>query len=187
MNLIEHIDDLVDAGITSLKIEGRAKNAYYVATLTNAYKQATNLYLQDPEHYSLPQWLKDEPYKVSHREYSTGFYYPEHRVTQESARGGYVWDWNVVGDVMSWRDGVLTFREHNKISAGQQIEFLRPGMEPYKLTAADIRDENGTPVPAANHPMSVFTMSCPQEVGEQMMMRSPKEPLPVATQERISQ
>ncbi|MCI1983371.1 MAG: U32 family peptidase [Bifidobacteriaceae bacterium] len=176
MNLIEHIDDLVDAGITSLKIEGRAKNAYYVATLTNAYKQATNLYLADPLHYDLPQWLKEEPYKVSHREYSTGFYYPEHRVTQESQRGGYVWDWNVVGDVISWKDGVLTFREHNKISEGQRIEFLRPGLEPYALVASNIRDESGTPVPAANHPMDVFTMACPQEVTEQMMMRSPKEP-----------
>ncbi|MCI1902383.1 MAG: U32 family peptidase [Bifidobacteriaceae bacterium] len=181
MNLIEHLDDLIEAGITSLKIEGRAKNAYYVATLTNAYKQATNLYLENPDSYKLPQWLTEEPYKVSHREYSTGFYYPEHRVAQQTERGGYVWDWNVVGDVISWSDGVLTFREHNKIEAGQAVEFLRPGQEPYRLKAVDLRDENGTPVLAANHPMSVFTMACPEEVGAQMMMRSPKPPLPSRT------
>lgn len=174
MNLIEHVDDLVEAGITSLKIEGRAKNAYYVATLANAYKQAVNLYLDDPEHYQLPDWLKEEPYKVSHREYSTGFYYPEHRVTQQTQRGGYVWDWNVVGDVVNWKDGVLTFKEHNKMVPGQTVEFLRPGQRPYALTVADLRDENGSLVESANHPMSLYTMACPQEVDEQMMMRSPK-------------
>lgn len=174
MNLIEHIDDLVDAGITSLKIEGRAKNAYYVATLTNAYKQAVNLYLDDPESFELPQWLFDEPYKVSHREYSTGFYYPEHKVTQQSERGGYVWDWNIVGDVISWNDGVLTFKEHNKLVPGQKVEFLRPGLPPYEVEVADLRDEAGVPVGEANHPMSVYSMACPEEVSENMMMRSLK-------------
>lgn len=174
MNLIEHVDDLVEAGITSLKIEGRAKNAYYVATLTNAYKQAVNLCLSDPERYELPEWLAQEPYKVSHREYSTGFYYPEHRVTQQTQRGGYVWDWNVVGDVISWNAGVLTFKEHNKIETGQRVEFLRPGQEPYALTVENLRDAEGVPIEAANHPMSLYTMSCPEEVTEQMMMRSPK-------------
>lgn len=176
MNLIEHIDDLVEAGITSLKIEGRAKNAYYVATLTNAYKQAVNTYLENPNDYQIPEWLVQEPYKVSHREYSTGFYYPEHRVTQQSERGGYVWDWNIVGDVVKWENGVLTFIEHNRVVPGQVVEFLRPGMEPYKLTVKDLRDEHG-PVEAANHPMNTYTMACPEEVSTQMMMRSPKQPL----------
>ena len=69
MSMIDHIDDLVDAGITSLKIEGRAKSAYYVSVVTNAYRQAVDQYVADPENYHLAGWLAEEVYKVSHREY----------------------------------------------------------------------------------------------------------------------
>lgn len=73
--MIEYIDKLIGAGITSLKIEGRAKSDYYVATVTNAYRMAVDGYLKDPAHYQTPQWLCEEVRKVSHREYSTGFYF----------------------------------------------------------------------------------------------------------------
>ncbi len=72
---IDFIDKLAEAGVTSLKIEGRAKSAYYVAVVTNAYRMAVDLYLKDPSGYTLPVWVKEELGRVSHREYSTGFYF----------------------------------------------------------------------------------------------------------------
>ena len=94
MSMIDHIDDLVDAGITSLKIEGRAKSAYYVSVVTNAYRQAVDQYVADPENYHLAGWLAEEVYKVSHREYCTGFYYG--RPDQCYLSGGYVRDKDAV-------------------------------------------------------------------------------------------
>ena len=71
--MIEYIDALVKAGITSFKIEGRAKSSYYVSVITNAYRIAVDDYLRDPVHFSLRPWLSEEVTKVSHRQYSTGF------------------------------------------------------------------------------------------------------------------
>ena len=75
MCMIEYIDKVIDAGVTSLKIEGRAKSFYYVAVVTNAYRQAVDLYKKDPKNFKLPSWIEEETRKVSHRQYSTGFYF----------------------------------------------------------------------------------------------------------------
>lgn len=71
--MLNHIDKLAEAGVNSFKIEGRAKSSYYVSVITNAYRKAMDIYKSDPEHFELPQWLKDEVFKVSHRAYCTGF------------------------------------------------------------------------------------------------------------------
>ncbi len=180
MNMLEHIDDLIDAGATSLKIEGRAKSALYSAVVTNAYKMATNMYVEKREagDYSpleLPQWLKDEPYKVVHRPYCTAFYYPEEPAGQETERGGYINDWQMVGDVISWDYGRVTFKAKNKVIPGHTIEFVRPGVEPYVLTVEDdIWDEKGNKVEAANHPTHIFSLPCPEEMAPATPMRAPK-------------
>lgn len=105
MNLLEHVDDILDAGVTSLKIEGRAKGAYYAAVTANAYKCAVNEYLAQREagnvqSLALPQWLREEPYKVTHREYSTGFYYRQHPASESVTRGGYINEWRWLGTVL---------------------------------------------------------------------------------------
>lgn len=74
MCMLNHIDKLAEAGVNSFKIEGRAKSSYYVSVITNAYRKAMDIYKSDPEHFELPQWLKDEVFKVSHRAYCTGFF-----------------------------------------------------------------------------------------------------------------
>ncbi len=72
--MLPYLDKVVEAGVDSLKIEGRAKSSYYVSVVTNAYRQAMDLYLQDPARFQIPDWLLEEVYKVSHRQYCTGFF-----------------------------------------------------------------------------------------------------------------
>lgn len=217
MNMLEHLDDLIDAGATSLKIEGRSKSAYYIAAMTNAYKSAVNEYMVQrgfededgtplapfrdrvhrtapgesprvgeaaiesatpaPDPVNLPQWLREEPYKVAHRDYSTGFYYPEHPVTQNTDRSHYFREWLVVGETLGWspeEGGRLTIMSRNKIEAGQLVEFVLPGRAPYAYTVpgGGFRDEQGTWVREINNPAHVFSMPCPEPIPVNAAMRS---------------
>ncbi|MBT1182329.1 U32 family peptidase [Bifidobacterium sp. CP2] len=303
MCMLDHIDDLIDSGATSLKIEGRSKSAYYIAAMTNAYKTAVDEYMVqrgfeaadgtvlkpfrdrviregDPDfaasaaaapdaierdadkafagvpggdvglefagpasdasssdasapsgarsaapvedaaarsaggaqldelsykarsarrksntreevlpegwhhakvrpapHVTLPDWLLEEPDKVAHRDYSTGFYYPEHKVTQNTNRSAYFRSWMVVGEVLSWipeRGGRVTIMSRNKIEPGQLVEFLLPGEPPlaYTVPADGLEDADGVPVAAINNPAHVFSLPCPHEVPENAAIRS---------------
>lgn len=290
MCMMGHLDELIDSGATSLKIEGRAKSAYYIAAMTNAYKTAVNEYMiqrgfetsdgevirpfhdrvvrpgrplpddlaaeiaqaagaagaagdagdatvaddavlraadaaftgvpdlafeepgdaapattavtDAPAHrcrcaeaaapagdsgwrharvvpaprVSLPDWLEEEPYKVAHRDYSTGFYYPEQHAVQNTDRSAYFRSWLIVGEVLAWTGddgGRVTIMSRNKIEAGQEVEFLLPGREPLVYTVpGDLRDEAGQPVEAINNPAHVFSMPCPEPVPLNAAIRS---------------
>ena len=126
---------------------------------------------------TLPEWLKEEPYKVAHREYSTGFYYPDRKVTENTNRSGYFRSWLVVGEVLSWspdEGGRVTLMSRNKIEPGQEIEFLLPGDAPliYTVPENGLRDADGNWVQAINNPAHVFSMPCPHEVPVNAAIRS---------------
>ena len=286
MNMLGHLDDLIDSGATSLKIEGRAKSAYYIAAMTNAYKTAVNEYMiqrgfedadgnvlkpfhdrvirpGDPDfgqgtedqvmrnadaafagvadegydrgsdtavadsvtgsvaaerdrvtvadavdstasgtpagtavepdgmssharstrrksntaveqietdwkhaavrpapHVELPEWLLEETDKVAHRDYSTGFYYPEHKVTQNTDRSAYFRSWLVVGEVLSWsadEDGRVTLMSRNKIEPGQQVEFLLPARDHWSLPCR--KPACAMPM-ARQYPPSIIRRTC---------------------------
>ena len=128
-------------------------------------------------HVTLPDWLLDEPDKVAHRDYSTGFYYPEHKVRQSTDRSAYFRAWLVVGEVLSWTPedgGRVTIMSRNKIEAGQEVEFVLPGAAPFAYTvpAGGFRDADGHWVEAINNPAHVFSMPCPQEVPVNAAIRS---------------
>ena len=128
-------------------------------------------------HVTLPDWLLDEPDKVAHRDYSTGFYYPEHKVQQSTDRSAYFRAWLVVGEVLSWSPedgGRVTIMSRNKIEAGQEVEFVLPGAAPFAYTvpAGGFRDADGHWVEATNNPAHVFSMPCPQEVPVNAAIRS---------------
>ena len=92
--------------------------------------------------------MKEEPYKVAHREYSTGFYYPDRKVTENTNRSGYFRSWLVVGEVLSWspdEGGRVTLMSRNKIEPGQEIEFLLPGDAPEVPVNAAIRSRTKHP------------------------------------------
>lgn len=134
LRLIEYIPDLVQIGVDSLKIEGRMKSSYYVATVVRAYRQALDLYAADPKNYVLPQELVDELDKVSHRPYYAGFFVPSdagiHRPT-----GSYIRDYDVVGLVESYdrhmREAVIGVR--NRLGLGEEVEVMQPLGQVVKL------------------------------------------------------
>ena len=162
MCMIEHLDKVIDAGVTSLKIEGRAKSFYYVAVITNAYRQAVDLYRKDPQHFVLPSWLEEETRKVSHRQYSTGFYFGRPEQGQYYENAGYVRQWDVVAVVDKTEGDTLYCTQRNKFSLGETVEIICPHStvedRPLSYTVTSITDEQGNPRESANNAMMKLTM-----------------------------
>ncbi len=158
--MIDYIDQLVDAGVTSLKIEGRAKSSYYVAVVTNAYRCAVDEYLQNPKQFQLSKWIHDEVYKVSHRRYSTGFYFgtPD----QYYENGGYLREYDVVAVIDDYSDGYLHCTQKNKFYVGDEVEILAPKQKPIVMTIDTILDENNNSLENTCHPHMKFKLKSHQ-------------------------
>ena len=168
--MIGHLDRLAEAGVTSFKIEGRAKSAYYTACVTAAYRAALDAYLAAPGAYSPPSWALDEVDKVSHRNYSTGFYFGT--PGQNCETNGYVRGWDVIASVEGWAGGRLTVQERNAFSRGEQAELLVPRQAPRPLHIEEIFDvELGAPVERACHPMRRYELPCAGPVPPGSMLR----------------
>lgn len=155
--MIDHIDKLADAGVTSLKIEGRAKSAYYVAVVTNAYRMAVDEYYRNPENFVLPGWIHDEVYKVSHRKYSNGFFFGVPQESQYYENSGYIRNYDVVAVVEECINGTVFCTQRNKFLAGDQVEILSPGKMPVVMTLDRLFDEDGEEIQTANHAMMKFS------------------------------
>ena len=161
--MINHIPELLKAGITSLKIEGRAKSAYYVAVTTNAYKSALNDYYKEKDNFKLKPWIQEEVYKVSHRKYCTGFYFgDEPGEVYES--GGYEKNCDVVAVCDNYKDGVMQISQRNRFFDGDELEILEPGSEPFRFKAENITDEFGNKITSAPHPMQKLFIPIDREV-----------------------
>ena len=150
--MIEHIPEVIESGINSLKIEGRAKSAYYVSVVTNAYKSAVKKYLDDKQNYKLDGWIKDELNKVSHREYSTGFFFGK-EPGQVHSNGGYVREYDVVAVCDDYKDGVIKVSQRNKFERGDVLDVLERGSEPFEITVNLMYDEWGNEIGSAPHAM----------------------------------
>ncbi|MCC8195990.1 MAG: U32 family peptidase [Ruminococcus sp.] len=148
--MIEHLDRLAKAGVTSFKIEGRAKSAYYVSVVTNAYKKAKEILLENLDDYQLPEWIKEEVFKVSHRKYCTGFYFGHPNDCQYYPTSGYERICDIVAVVESCDNGMLRCSQRNRFFEGDNLELLIPDSEPIKFTANEIYDELGERVQNAN-------------------------------------
>ncbi len=157
MCMIEHIDKLASAGVDSLKIEGRAKSAYYVTVVTNAYRMAVDEYYKDPEHFVLPDWIRDEVYKVSHRKYCNGFFFGVPEESQYYENSGYIRNYDVVAVVEKCENGTVYCTQRNKFFAGDSVEILAPSQKPVCMTLDKLFDEEGNEIETANHAMMNFS------------------------------
>ncbi len=171
--MIEHIPQLVSAGITSFKIEGRAKSAYYTAVVTNAYRAAIDGYLADPtEDYKPQAWIVEEMAKMSNRGYCTGFYFNDPRDDAHIyLTGGYKRDWRVAAVVEKCENGRLYLSQRNRFFDGDEIEILSPGQEPVRLTAADMRNEAGEKIDCVPHPTMPFSLAFDGQVPAGSLVR----------------
>lgn len=157
MCMIEHIDKLAEAGVTSLKIEGRAKSAYYVTVVTNAYRMAVDEYMKNPYSFKLPDWIRDEVYKVSHRQYCNGFFFGTPEESQYYENSGYIRNYDIVAVVDHCENGTVYCTQRNRFFAGDEVELLSPSAKPVIMTLDTIFNENGESVEVANHAMMKFS------------------------------
>lgn len=163
--MIEHIPELVAAGVDSFKIEGRAKSAYYTAVVTHAYRQAMDAYFAHPSpDFRVPDWVLAEMEKMSHRVYTTGFNFGPLQNGQELNTGGYVRNWDVCALYRDQQGNRLIVDQRNRFFEGDILEVLEPGKKPYTLTVRDlVREADGTRTEAANKATEVysFAVDCP--------------------------
>lgn len=157
MCMIEHIDKLAQAGVDSLKIEGRAKSAYYVTVVTNAYRMAVDEYYRNPDNFVLPDWIRDEVYKVSHRKYCNGFFFGTPENSQYYENSGYIRNYDVVAVVEKCENGTIYCTQRNRFFAGDTVELLAPSQKPVTLTLDTLYNENSEQIQTANHAMMKFS------------------------------
>ena len=167
MCMIDHLDDLMDAGVDCLKIEGRAKSAYYAAIVTGAYRHVLDdVAAGRPVD---PVW-RDEVEHVSHRHYSTGFFYGQPGQFYEDAR--YIRDWQICAVVMGCTpEGLATLSLRNKFAAGDTVEVVGPDTKPFTMTAPMMTDSQGLPLTEPKTPQMVFTMQLPHPVPPMSFVR----------------
>ena len=160
MCMIEHLDKLIDAGVSSFKIEGRAKSAYYVATVTNAYSAALKCAV---EKKPLPEWVKNEVFNVSHRDYCTGFYFGRYDASQIYESSGYLRSCDFVGVIDGFKDGKVLLTQRNYFTVNDDLEVLIPGNEPVKFKPLVLFNSEGQEITTANKATEKLTAVCGRE------------------------
>lgn len=164
LSMIEHIPELMEAGIASFKIEGRMKSAYYAAVTANTYRMAMDRYSRDPAAYTYdPAWGR-ELESVNHREYGTGYFFDDPiENAQLVTRGGYLAENAYLACVEGYdpTSGLATFVQRNKFSLGDRVELLTPGMTGRAFTVKALYTTEGEALESVPHPYMTFTMPVP--------------------------
>ena len=167
MCMIDHISDLMDAGVDCIKIEGRAKSAYYAAIVTGAYRHVID---DISAGRPVDKVWRDEVDHVSHRIYSTGFYYGEPGQYTEHSR--YIREWQIVARIDSCdENGLAVCSLNNKFRAGDELEIVGPDLRPFTVTAPVMADLEGNVLEEPRTPQMKFTMQLPKAVPALSMIR----------------
>ncbi|MBR6736636.1 MAG: U32 family peptidase [Oscillospiraceae bacterium] len=175
MCMIEHIPDLMECGINCFKIEGRMRSAYYTACVTNAYRMAIDSYSKDKDNYKFDPLWKRELESVSHRDYSTGFFYDKVNEEANISSGNKnvcEQSYYAIAEGYDAETGLAYFRQRNKFSSGDKAELLTPGKVGRAFTVDTVLDENKQPIDAARHPGMYVYVKTPFEVKPGDILRS---------------
>ncbi len=167
---IEHMPELIEAGINSFKIEGRMKSAYYTAVVTNAYRMALDSYFSGNYKYD-PLWYR-ELLSVSHRDYATGYYFSDSHIDANVAENtGYIKDKAYLAVVLEYNEvaGEALMSQRNKMKVGDSAEIITPGKVGRKIEITELFDEEHNPIEATSHPYMKFYMKtaenlCPGDI-----------------------
>lgn len=167
MCMIEHIPELVRAGIDSFKIEGRVKSAYYTAVTANAYKSEVNAFFENPDSYKMNPYSLEILESVSHRRYGTGYYFDTPGENAQIAEeGGYIREKAFLATVESYdaESGRCTLLQRNKTYEGERVRLISPFKEAREIVLEDMRDEKGVSIPSSPHPKMLYSVKAPFEV-----------------------
>ena len=174
LSMIEHIPDIVENGIDSLKIEGRMKSIHYVSTVVNVYRKALDAYMADPDNYVLQEEWLDELWKVAQRELATGFYYGkptenEQLFGERRRKPRY----KFIGQVLDYDEAtqIATIQQRNLFKVGDQLEFYGPGMRHHPELLVEMWNEEDESIRSAPHAMQIVKMKVSQAVKPQDMIR----------------
>ncbi|MCH3964083.1 MAG: U32 family peptidase [Clostridium sp.] len=173
--MIEHIPELVDSGVDSFKIEGRMKSSYYVAAVVKSYRQAIDSYFENSQSYVFQQKWLDNLLKVSHRIYSTGFYFgrPDSQIYETSS---YIRDYDIVGIVRYYdrQKRIATIEQRNKVYDGDRVEVLSPKDDNVYLNLDYMKDDDGRKISCAPRAQMIFTVQSDVDLKADDMLIKPK-------------
>lgn len=174
MCLLPYLPDVIESGVNSLKIEGRMKSVHYAASVVKAYREAIDSYFADPDGFTVrKEWL-EELDKVSHRAYTTGFYYG--RPTEKDQIYGtssYTQTSDFVGLVLDYdaETGFATVEQRNNMKAGQEIEIFQPKLAGYRQILQEMYDDAGEAIEVAPHPQQVVKIRMDKPVEPYAILR----------------
>ncbi|MEY8762207.1 MULTISPECIES: peptidase U32 family protein [Clostridium] len=174
--MIEHIPELVKAGIDSFKIEGRMKSAYYVATVVKAYRRALDSYFDNPDRYVFKRKWMEDLMKASHRKYYTGFYFGD-RDSQIFESSSYVRDYDIVGVVRNYDENSSTavVEQRNKVYSGDNVEVLSPAGDNFNVCLKNMKNEGGEKIKSAPAAQMIFTVSVDRKLKKGDMLIKAKK------------
>jgi len=172
--MIEHIPELVESGVKSLKIEGRMKSSYYVASVVRAYRLALDSYMNDTKGYMFKQEWLDELSKASHREFGTGFYFGKPDAKgQIYESSSYVRDYAFIGLVLDYdsETGLATVEQRNRMLVGDEIEVIGPHRQLFTQKLLKMWNEAGEEISAAPHPQQIVKIKMERPVEKHDILR----------------
>ena len=176
--MIEHIKELIESGLNSFKIEGRVKTEYYLATVVKAYRDAIDSYFENPEGFTVnPMWL-EEIKKVSHRDYTTGFFFKKPDGNEQNYKtSSYIRNYELLGMVEDYDEetGFVTVIQKNRFFEGSEVEFLMPKGDFIKVKIEYMEDEDGNELKVANRPQSKARIKINTPIERDSMMRGVRE------------
>ena len=176
--MIEHIPELVKSGISSFKIEGRVKTSYYLATVVKAYREEIDRYFADPDGYVFDKSQLAELCKVSHRPYTTGFYFGKPNGNEQVyTDSSYIREYDLIGIVTDYDADhkIATISQRNRFFAGDEIEIMQPARPFFTQKAEGMTDSDGSPIEVANHAAMTVKLAMKEPVAAGAMLRKKRE------------
>ena len=176
--MIEHIPELIAAGIKSFKIEGRVKSSYYVGTVIRSYRMAIDEYYADPENYKYNEKWLDEIKKASHRPFTKGFFFGKPKEdAQVYTTSSYIREYDFTGIVLDYDEAskIATIEQRNRMFKGESIEVFGPGREHVSQVIEKMWDEEGNEIDVAPHPQQTIKILMDKAVQVKDMIRKEKE------------
>lgn len=176
--MIHSLPDMINAGIDSLKIEGRVKGIYYVATVIRSYRMALDEYYKDPENYKFNEKYLDEIKKASYRDFTTGFFEGKPREdAQVYATSSYIRGYDFLGVVLDYDEEskMATIEQRNRMFVGDEIEVFGPKIEHFNQKIEVMTDDKDNPIDVAPHAQQIIKIKMDKPVSKYFMLRKPQE------------